>query len=183
MQASTNQFQLSPRDWAIIAALVAVGIAARLSGLPANVSPTAAIVLFAGFLFARRWPAALIAVATLAITDVFLGSYEPGLMASVYLAMLFPLVWSGWLRKKTSALRIGSAAVASSSVFFLASNFGVWAFTPWYAGSFEGLLSCYVAALPFYQYTVFGDLLWSITLFGGHALLTQQVHHDQRQAC
>jgi hypothetical protein len=30
-----------------------------------------------------------------------------------------------------------------------------------------GLIKCYVAALPFLQYSVAGDLFWGAALFGG----------------
>ena len=33
--------------------------------------------------------------------------------------------------------------------------------------NFEGLVQCYVAALPFLDKTVLGDLLWTGVLFGG----------------
>ena len=30
-----------------------------------------------------------------------------------------------------------------------------------------GLVACFVAALPFLQYSIAGDLAWSVVLFGG----------------
>lgn len=57
---------------------------------------------------------------------------------------------------------------AASLSFFLISNFGVWLF--WYPRSFEGLLSCYLAALPFYRNTLIGDLF-----FGGLFVFLKQI--------
>ena len=36
---------------------------------------------------------------------------------------------------------------------------------------FAGLSTCYVAALPFFQNTLSGDLFWMCVLFGGHRLV------------
>ena len=38
-----------------------------------------------------------------------------------------------------------------------------------------GLVACYVAAIPFFQNTVPGDLVYSALLFGGFALLEDAV--------
>jgi hypothetical protein len=57
--------------------------------------------------------------------------------------------------------------ITSSLIFFLITNFGVWAFSGMYPLTFDGLAACYVAALPFLQHTIVGDLLWAIALFGG----------------
>ena len=36
-----------------------------------------------------------------------------------------------------------------------------------YVLTIDGLVACYVAALPFLQHTVVGDLLWAVAFFGG----------------
>lgn len=46
----------------------------------------------------------------------------------------------------------------ASFMFFLISNFGVWLF--WYERTFNDLLRCYLLAVPFYKFTLFGDLLF-----------------------
>jgi len=63
------------------------------------------------------------------------------------------------------------AALASSSVFFIATNFAVWAFSPMYAKTFEGLVLCYTMAIPFFQNTITGDLIWSGAIFGTYVAL------------
>lgn len=56
---------------------------------------------------------------------------------------------------------------AASFSFFLISNFGVWLY--WYPRTLEGLISCYLAAVPFYRNTLIGD-----AFFGGAFLLAKQ---------
>jgi len=52
----------------------------------------------------------------------------------------------------------------ASFLFFLVSNFGVW--LHWYPNTWEGLITCYTLALPFYRNTLIGDLVfgWVIIL-------------------
>jgi hypothetical protein len=50
--------------------------------------------------------------------------------------------------------------------FFATTNFAVWASSGMYAHDLHGLIHCYVAALPFLQNTVIGDMFWATLLFG-----------------
>ena len=57
------------------------------------------------------------------------------------------------------------AALASSVSFFLVSNFAVWAAYDMYPKTFEGLLTSYTLALPFFRNAVEGDLLFTSVMF------------------
>jgi hypothetical protein len=72
--------------------------------------------------------------------------------------------------------------LASSVLFFVITNFGVWAFDAFYPKTWEGLIACYVAAIPFFQNTLIGDLLYTAVLFGGFALLERQLPILRAQA-
>ena len=67
-------------------------------------------------------------------------------------------------------LRVGAAAIASSILFFVITNFGMWLFSGIYPRTLVGLEACYVAAIPFFQNTVAGDLFYAALLFGGFRL-------------
>ncbi len=161
----------------ILAVLIALGVAGRLLPHPPNFTPMAAIALFAGFIFIKRYMAVVAVISTMLLCDYFaFGSLSVSWFGSksmfvVYLALLFPIVFKNFLQKKLGVLRIFGAALASSSVFFLATNFAVWAFSPMYEKTFEGLVLCYTMAIPFFQNTVAGDLIWSGVIFGTYFLL------------
>jgi hypothetical protein len=157
----------------LLLVLLALGVAGRLLPHPPNVAPIAALALFGGFAF-QRGPALALAGGALLVSDAVIGFYAPILMASVYLGLLFPVVFRAWLRQHLSVLRIGTAAVAGSLVFFVTSNLAVWAFSGWYPRTLDGLAACFLAALPFFQYTLLGDLLWAGVLFGAYAVITQR---------
>jgi len=161
----------------ILAVLITLGVAGRLLPHPPNFTPMAAIALFAGFIFMKRYMAIVAVVAAMLLTDYFAFGYlSPDWFASksmivVYLALLFPVVFRGFLQKKLGALRIAGAALASSTVFFVATNLAVWAFSPMYEKTFSGLVLCYTMAIPFFQNTIAGDMMWSGVIFGSYFAL------------
>jgi hypothetical protein len=67
------------------------------------------------------------------------------------------------------ATKVLGFAFTGSALFFLLSNLGVF-FTGMYGYSIQGLVRTYVMAIPFYQNTLIGDLVFSSILFGGFAL-------------
>jgi len=79
------------------------------------------------------------------------------------------------LRKRRTPLRIAGAALASSTLFFVISNFGVWAFGSLYPQTGAGLVACYAAAIPFFRNTLMGDALYTAVLFSGFALAERRI--------
>ncbi len=160
--------------------LVASGVTLRLvcHELP-NFAPVAAMALFAGFFFRSRLVALAVPLSVMIISDQFLGAYHPAIMVLVYGTLALPVLLSTWLRravdlggdrKLAPLLGLFSCGLASSVLFFLVTNFGVWCWFGTYDRSLAGLWHCYVAAIPFFRYTLAGDVFFSAALFGGYAL-------------
>ena len=155
----------------LIALLSAIAVAAvlRLVPHPPNFTPIGAMALFSGAYLGRRGVIAFAApLGALFLSDLVLGFYHG--MATVYFSVAL-IVILGWLSlQRVSVFRIGVAAVASSVLFFTITNFGMWLFSGFYPRSLAGLEACYVAAIPFFQNTVAGDLFYATLLFGGFKL-------------
>jgi hypothetical protein len=152
--------------------LIVLAAASRLLPHPPNFAPVAAIGLFAGALSGRRigW---LVPFAALLASDLVLGFYNPVGMLWNYLAFgACLLIGSGLLEKRRGLGRVAGAVLTSSLVFFALSNFGMWA-SGYYPRTWDGLVACYVAALPFFRNTLASDVLYSAVLFGGYALLVR----------
>jgi len=151
----------------LIALQSAILIAAvlRLVPHPPNFTPIGAMALFSGAYLGRRWLAFAAPLGAMLISDAVLGFYS-GFWVT-YLAIGL-VVLIGWLAlSRVSPLRVGLAAVASSITFFLVSNFGTWALSGMYPHTSAGLEACFVAAIPFFQNTLAGDLFYATMLFGG----------------
>ena len=154
----------------LTALLVAIfaATAMRLLPHPPNFSPIAAMALFSGAYLPKRALAFVAPFAALLLSDLVLGFYPE--LIFVYLSVA-ATVLIGWLvSKRKTVLRIGAAAVASSILFYLVTNFGVWLVVDFYPKTLAGLVACYVAAIPFFQNTLAGDLFFTALLFGGFAL-------------
>lgn len=167
-------------------ALVLIIIAAltRLLPHPDNFTPIGAISLFGAAYFGRRWMVVLVPFSTLFLTDLFLNNvvyaqYFTGFawITSVWSYVAFSLVIGiglALLRNSVTPIRLVTASLTASAVFFLVSNFSVWAGSPFYPQTFSGLLACYAAGLPFLDNTILGDLFFSAALFGGYYWATRQ---------
>jgi len=163
---------LKPRLLVLIFMILAAA-ATRLIPHPPNMTSLAAIALFGGANFSDRRLAFLVPISALLLSDLVLGFY--GHMEVVYLSFALIVVIGLCLQKHRTALAIAGAALASSVLFFVLTNFGVWAFGAFYPKTMEGLVACYVAAIPFFRNTLLGDLLYTAALFGGFALLEKRL--------
>ena len=157
----------------VLLAAIFIAAAMRLVPHPPNFSPIAAMALFSGAYLPKRALAFLAPVAALLVSDLVLGFYPEVIF--VYLSVA-ATVLIGWVvAKRKTVLRVGGAAVAASVLFYLVTNFGVWLVMDYYPKTLSGLGACYVAAIPFFQNTLAGDLFFTALLFGGFALLERLV--------
>jgi hypothetical protein len=77
------------------------------------------------------------------------------------------------LRDRTSVGRVVTGVLASSTSFFLVSNFSAWISPGMYVHNFSGLMTCYAAGLPFYRNDVLSTSLVAGLAFGFPYLLKQ----------
>jgi hypothetical protein len=157
---------------ALLSAIVAAA-ALRLVPHPPNFTPIDAMALFSGAYLGRRWLPFVAPLAALLLSDLWLGFYSE--MWVQYAAVALIVLFAGAALIRLSFLRVVGAALASSIIFFLVTNFGTWALSGMYPPTMSGLAACFVAAIPFFQNTVAGDLFYAALLFGGFALLARAV--------
>lgn len=189
MPHSSQTSAFSPRS-AVLAAMIAAAVAVRLliyfvpGALPYNFTPVEAIALFGGAYFSDRRLAFLVPLGAMAVADaVILGSLSSEMAgywyrsAPVVYACIAATVLGGFgLRGRIGFARVAGFSFASAVFFFLATNFAVWAVAD-SGGSeacMQGLVPCYIAALPFFNGTLAGTLVWSALLFAGFELLRRQ---------
>jgi len=155
-----------------------------------NFTAVGGSLLFFGSRMGRSHWQAGIAVAALVATDYYLTVFAYGYAfhVSEYLATwvwygAICLLGRGLLEKRVGWLRVGAGVLASSTSFFLLSNFMVWAAGGMYAKSLAGLGACFVAAVPFYANDVMSTAMTAGVLFGLPALakgMIEMMHGAQR---
>jgi len=157
---------------AVFAGLLTLGVAGRFvfREIP-NFTPTTALALFAGFYFASRWAALALPISAMVLSNLWLPSYlTTGEMMVIYAALAWPVLLGRMLKQPRGAWVVLLAGGAPSLLFFLASNFAVWAGGQLYPRTIDGLVECYVYAIPFYRWMLAADVLFATLLFGAYGL-------------
>ncbi|CAN5618933.1 hypothetical protein BH10BDE1_BH10BDE1_09050 [soil metagenome] len=167
--------------------LILLLIAAVLRTQPhvANVTPFFAISILVGFLLG---PKRAVLAGVLAALAMFAGDLVIGLhwtMAFVYVGMAIAACFGALgstaiLNRKSWLGRIAVAFTVSglaSTTFFVVSNLGVWLVGGIYPRTMDGLVSCFVMAIPFFTNSLAADLFFG-TAFVTLALRLKTVQNE-----
>jgi hypothetical protein len=90
-------------------------------------------------------------------------------MPVVYASFLLSALIGRWLQHRCKPARVALATLLGAIQFFLLTNFALWQFLDSYPHTPSGLLSCYVAGIPFFWNTLAGDAFYVLLFFGGFA--------------
>ncbi len=144
-----------------------------------NFTPVAALALFGGTYINRKYLAFLVPLAALFLGDIVLGLHE--YMVPVYACFILTVLLGFAIKRKTTVLTVISASIASSLIFFLVTNFASWIQSPLiYDQTFSGLMTCYIAGIPFLNNGISGDLFYSGVLFGSFYFAVSRIPALQR---
>ena len=124
---------------------------------PPNFTSLIALSFYVPVIFGRQFIPAIIL--SFAITDLVIG-YHYGTFFTWGSVLLIGLI-SNYFRK--SLIKRLSGALVGAIIFFIVTNFGVW-ISGMYEYSFNGIISCYVAAIPFFAYSAISTILFSFLI-------------------
>lgn len=161
--------------FAFVLGMIALAVLSRILPHPHNFTPIGAVALFGTAYFTRRWVAILAPLIILWLSDLFINNaiysqYYEGFqwLGSLWVYGAFALISLMGMAalRRVTATRVGGSALAASVLFFIVTNFGVWASGGMYPKTTEGLMACFAAGIPFFGNTLMGDLFYSVVLFG-----------------
>jgi hypothetical protein len=158
--------------FATLAGMIFLAAASRLIPHPPNFTPLTAMALFGGAYISDKRLAFGLPLAALLLSDAVLGFYHD--MIWVYGSFALIVCLGLQLQSRRRLLPIAGAALASSVLFFVITNFGFIISDDLYPRTLEGLATGYVAAIPFFQNTIAGDLVYTALLFGGFAIVEKK---------
>lgn len=163
-----------------------VGILIRLLPHPPNFTPVTATALFGGRYVSKKF-AVLVPLVALVVSDYLLLYVNP-FEKKVSFTKFYPLaamfhsttifVWGSfmissligiWLRNKKSIKFIAGGTILASLQFYLITNFGVWA-AGYYEPGINGLFESYIMGLPFFRWTILGDIIYTAAFFAAFEL-------------
>lgn len=167
--------------------IIIFAVFSRLIPHAYNFSPFGAIALFGAAYFTNKWFAYLIPVIAAWISGVMLNNTIYSSLHPEFTWLDYNFFWQSLsyvaivgfghmiFNQGVSKFNVIGGALASSIIFFLVSNFGVWISDIFYPHNFSGLLACYIAAVPFYAASLFGDLIYCTILFGVYHLISKRI--------
>ena len=135
-----------------IIGIIIVAIFSRLIPHPPNFTPITAVALFSIINLKNKYIGILIPIICLLVSDLVIGIS----LINLFVYFSFILICGiGYIFGKINI----KSVILSSFAFFLFTNFGVWLIG--YPNTLEGLITCYIAAIPFFGWTIAGDLFYS----------------------
>ena len=174
--------------WTLILLTIVAALYRIIPNRPYGFAPQWAMAIFAGAVVKDRKLAFLIPVLSMFISDVVyqilymngLSSIQGFYDGQVQNYLLFALlVVLGIMMKKINVRNVVVASLAAPTVYFILSNFILWAGTSGTRGlgrpkTFSGLMQCYTDALPFYRTSLIATLIFSGVLFGTYYLISRK---------
>jgi hypothetical protein len=152
------------------AIFIAIGAVSRIIPHTANFTPITAMALFGGAYMSKK-QALTLPILAMVISDFVIGFDSLPMRLSVYGSFILAVFIGFWIKKHKNSKHIILASLFSSILFFVITNFAVWAFGTMYPKSISGLMECYLLAIPFFRNTILGDLFYSGAFFGGYKFI------------
>jgi hypothetical protein len=151
----------------LLTSLLLLIMLTRIIPHPPNVTPIGAIALLGGIYFSNKMLSYIIPLIILFISDIFLGFYG-STMIFTYLGFISITFIGNLIKNNKSINTILIGTLLSALSFFIISNFGCWLTGSLYTKDLNGLINCFMAAIPFFRNSLLGNLFYVsliITLF------------------
>jgi hypothetical protein len=167
--------------FSVISLIIVLAAFSRLIPHPPNFAPIGAMALFGAAYFSQRYLAFAIPIISMWLSDLVLNNVVYGQYFDHFVWFYQGFYWTYgafiiigvvgfFMLKKVQLKSVVLASLLAAVLFFVISNFGVWATGSMYPKNFSGLLACYTAAIPFFKNTLIGNLVYSGVLFGAFEL-------------
>ena len=145
-----------------------------------NIVPIAAISIFSGAVIKDKRLAFLVPLLGQFLADVYFQFFTnvPGFYWAVdqlftYIAIAGATAL-GTTMKQHKPLTVFGYTIGAAAIFFIISNLGYFAHG-WNGYSVAGLIKTYVDGIPFFKYTLAGDMVGGVLLFGGYFFVQQSL--------
>ncbi len=161
----------------VLTIMVLLAALSRIIHMPPNFAPIGALALFGAAYFSRKSLALIVPLLSLWVSDLVLNNtmyvnntghfiWFTGGFYWVYGSFILITLLGFLLLKKVKPMNMIGANLLAAILFFAITNFGSWVGSVVYPQNFSGLITCYVAGIPFFWNTLAGDIFYSAVLFG-----------------
>ena len=136
---------------------------ARLIPHPPNFTPIIAVAIMSSYFFRNILLSCTVIIISMLLADIFIGFYKN--IFFVYLSLLLITYIFSHINRKIKLKNLFIFGLLGSIIFFILSNFGVWILSEMYEKNLNGLINCYLLAVPFFVNTLLSTIIFSYTAF------------------
>ena len=131
----------------------------RLIPHPPNFTPILAAAIISPVLIKDRVYGAAIPVLAMFISDIIIG-FSAFQILIYFIILTISLIAPLY----KNYFNIFLSAIGASVFFFTTSNLGVWLLFDFYPKTFQGLMTCYILAIPFFANTLISTILFALII-------------------
>ena len=139
--------------------LILILALSRLIPHPPNFTPIIAAAILSGYFFKNLYFSFLVLIASMIIADFFIGFYDN--MFIIYITLMLISFIFYRVGTKLNYKNLFFFSLFGSLIFFIITNFGVWALGSLYEKNLKGLIECYILAIPFFGNTFLSTLVFA----------------------
>ena len=154
----------------LVLGIIVIGIITRFIPHPPNFTPILSFALLSG-VYSKNNLGIFIPISIMLFSDMVLGSH--GAIIWVYSSLFVVYLIGYYFIKNISFKNVLLGAIAGSFIFFILTNLGVWFIG--YPKNIEGLIACYVAAIPFYKNTLLSAIIYTSAIHAIYVVLSKNI--------
>lgn len=178
----------SPKSLVLLLVIIVVfsSLYRAIPGRPFGFAPQWALAIFVGAIVKDKKWAFIIPVLSMLLSDLVYQvlyiagiSSIPGIYEGAWINYLVfgSVTVFGFMIRKITVVNVFIMSLLAPTYFFIVSNFLTWLGVGEYIEypkTWDGLMACYTAGLPFYRNSLFATLVFSAILFGAYVLITRR---------
>lgn len=150
----------------IVSIIFLVSLTRLVPHLP-NFSPILALAIFGGAYLPNKKTVFLIPISAMFLSDLILGFHSQ--IYAVYGCILILSFLGRTIQNKINIRNLTITGISGSLIFFIVTNFSVWLGDNLYPLTLNGLIQCYVMAIPFFHNTLISTFIFLAILFTGYS--------------
>ena len=156
----------------LICAIIFLVSLTRIFPHPPNFTPILALAIFGGAYLPNRITAISLPIISMFISDLIIGFHSQ--IFTVYAAIIL-LSILGHLMKTKNFKNFAITGFTGSLIFFIITNFSVWLGGSLYPLTIDGIIQCYIMAIPFFHNTLISTMLFLTILFFGYTFAEKKI--------
>jgi len=156
--------------------LILILIFSRLIPHPPNFTPIIAAAVMSNYLFKNIYISLFILLTSMFLSDLIIGTH--GNFFFVYFSLFLITIFCRKVIKHIDVKNLLLLSLFSSLMFFVITNFGVWALTGMYEKNLNGLLYCYLLAIPFFTNTIISTVIFSYLTYAVNNFYYKKLLHS-----